>query len=119
MARQQAYRIATAMLCAAFALASCGSVTSRDKRLRFDGVPFRTSSKALDKKVSLARFQVVVKNALQSTEGARQAVLHEATTYCIENYGLSDIDWPVDPLDPEQELLLDGDDAVYTGTCDA
>lgn len=119
MARKQAYRIATAMLCAGVALASCGSVTSRDKRVSYDGVPFRTSSKALNKKVTLSQFEVVVKNALRSPKGARQAVHHEATAYCIENYGLSDIIWSVDPLDPEQELHLDGGNAVYTGMCDA
>lgn len=119
MARKQAYRVATALLCTAFVVAGCGSVTSRDKRVSYDGVLFRTSAKAVNRKVTLAEFKVVVKNALRSPKGARQAALHEATGYCIENYGSSDILWSVDPLDPEQDLPLDGDDAVYVGTCDA
>ena len=119
MARKQAYRVAAVLLCTAFAVASCGSVTSRDKRVHYDGVPFKTSAKALNKKATLADFQIVVKDALRSPKGARLAVVHEATTYCIENYGSSDILWPIDPMDEEQDLRLDGGDAVYQGMCDA
>lgn len=119
MAKKQIYRIGVVSLCAAMVLASCGSVTSRDKRVRYDGVPFKTSSKAVNKKVSRADFEVTVKNALRSEKGARAAALHEGTTYCIEYYGTSDIIWAVDPLNTDQPLQLDGSNAVYTGMCNA
>ncbi len=117
MALLRTYLGRTVLLCAGLALAGC-SATSKSDRPRYDGVAFRTSAKALNKKVSLAKFQVVVRDALRAPEGARKAAHHEGTTYCITNYGLSDIRWTVDPLDPETELVLSGKDAVYQGTCD-
>lgn len=110
--------VATAAICATLVVAGCGA-KAKDDRTRYDGIPFRASAKALNKKESLAEFRVVVKNALRSERGARLAAHHEGISYCIANYGLSDITWQNDPTDVETALVLDGDNAIFEGTCDA
>ena len=98
-------------------LGGCGS-SFKDRTL-YDGVAFKTKAKAVDKKVSLAAFRVEVAKASQSYEGARLAAHHAGVTYCLTDagYGTSQIVWDVEPYDPEAELRLDGDTAIFHGTC--
>ncbi|KPD12550.1 hypothetical protein [Phaeobacter sp. 11ANDIMAR09] len=104
----------TAALLSATVLAGC---TDKDSRPVFDGVAFRTKASVVDKKVSRAVFDAVVFDVAASPLGAREALRYAGTTYCIEQYGTSKIDWQVDLEDPEAPLPRDGDNAVLRGTC--
>ncbi|MEP1327444.1 hypothetical protein [Pseudophaeobacter sp.] len=105
----------TLALACAGVLAGCSE--SRKNLPVFDGVAFRTSAAAVDKKVSRAVFEAQVRNAPASLEGAREAGRFAGTRYCIENYGTSKIDWAIDIDDPATPLPLDGDILVLQGTC--
>lgn len=107
-----------ALVASAGLLVGCGK--SLSERTFYDGVPFKTKAKPVDKKVSLADFRVEVFKASQSYKGARLAAHHAGVTYCLSDagYGTSEITWDVDPFDPEADLRLDGDTAVFHGTCD-
>jgi len=78
---------------AASMLASCGAVDRlRPKKgLYFDGHLFRAKAQKVGD--DRAEFAVTVPRASQSAEGAREAGRHAAVTYCIKEYGRSEIDW--------------------------
>ncbi len=103
---------------AGLALTACGKI-NESKRERFDGVPFRVSAKAINKKETLANFVVKVVDATKSQRGALEAAHHEATRYCIENYGTSKFDWTNITVGEEgaYALQLDKGDGIFTGTC--
>lgn len=96
------------------ALAACTDPAK--KAPPFDGIYFKAKARAVDKKVTRSVFTVEVKRATQSVEGAREAGRYEATRYCIENYGTSDIIWAVGP--DSAALTLAGDALILKGTCD-
>lgn len=106
------------MALSAAALTSCD--TFKSKRPFYDGVQFNIKTKPVDKKASRADFTVEVDDAGLSLEGARQAAYHAGVTYCLSKagYGSSDIDWDVDPNDPESQLRLVDGAAVFQGKCD-
>ncbi|WP_372609945.1 hypothetical protein [Aquicoccus sp.] len=96
-------------------LAGCG-VTDRMRanQVAFDGVEFRPrSEQAGDEREA---FTITVPRASQSPEGARLAGAHEATRYCIENYGRSDLEWDVGPED--EGLVVENDTLTLQGRCD-
>lgn len=103
------------VLTAAGLLAGCGG--GKDTLPVFDGVQFRSSSSSVDKKISRALFEVEVKEAQASLEGAREAVRFEGTRYCIENYGTSKVDWQTDLDNAQVPLTLVKGTAVVRGTC--
>ena len=104
------------VLALALVAAGCGKtrdlVTGREK-LAFDGQYFRSSLSA--SKEDRASFSVEVRDAAKSLDGAREAGRHEATKYCIEQYGTSRVDWANGP-DSEEITLLDGS-AMFSGVC--
>ncbi|MEL0435987.1 hypothetical protein [Phycobacter sp. K97] len=106
-----------ALAAAGALLMGCGS-SFKDRTL-YDGIAFKAKAKPVDKKVSRADFRVEVSKASQSYKGARLAAHHAGVTYCLTDagYGTSEIVWDVDPYDPDAELRLDGDTAVFHGTC--
>ncbi|KIC20967.1 hypothetical protein [Leisingera sp. ANG-Vp] len=104
-----------ASMLAAAALAACGSSTNN--RPLYDGVPFKAKAKPVDKKTSRAVFQVEIKGADRSVKGAREAADHAGTTYCVTNYGSSNIAWVIDPADEEAQLTLTDGRATFQGTC--
>lgn len=106
---------AKAALVAGVVLAIAGC-TAKDRRLAFDGHFFRAKSEAVDKDNRRA-FVVTVQNAGQSLDGARQAGAHEATFYCIANYGNSRIKWSAGPDLPDANLIFDKDALVLRGEC--
>ncbi|KUP93833.1 hypothetical protein [Tritonibacter horizontis] len=99
-------------------LVSCGKL-NEDKYPRFDGVPFRVSAKAINKRETLADFRVEVADATRSQSGAYAAADHAAKSYCIENYGTSKFDWTNITVGPDGSygLHLDNGAGVFTGTC--
>lgn len=99
-----------------------GAACSKVNTSRFPvygGVPFHAKVKAVDKKATLADFQVTVAQAARSPKGAYEAAEHTATSYCIEKYGTSLFEWSNLSTDAEGAPILtyDRDRAVFLGTC--
>lgn len=94
------------------ALAAC---TDSKNRIAFDGQYFRAKVSKVDKQRDV--FVVTVKDPAKSIDGARAAALHEATAYCVENFGTSQIIWQVDPADDEAPVTVDGNELSYQGRC--
>ena len=89
---------------AASVLASCGATERlRSKKgLFFDGHQFRTRAEQVGEEHE--EFAVSVFRASQSVAGAREAGRHAAVTYCIKQYGRSEIDWAAGQ-GPDDEAL--------------
>ncbi len=103
-------------VCVVALAAGCNRVKKED-RILFDGFYFPTKASAVDKKATLSQFDVQVKDAGSSIEGAREAGRYAGTRYCIEKYGSSDIIWSVGPdSDPSQLRVVDGA-LNLRGTC--
>lgn len=112
------YRMAVPLAClAAVALVSACGTTASNNRVLYDGVPFKAKAKPVDKKTSLALFQVEIKGADRSVTGAREAAAHAGTKYCVLNYGSSKIAWAADPTDETAPLTLTDGRAIFQGTC--
>lgn len=85
------------------------------ERYPFNGAYFDAKAGPIDKKQSRAAFVVNVAQASQSLDGARRAGEYEATRYCIENYGTSDVLWAAGP---ETAGISEADMLTLQGTCD-
>lgn len=96
----------------AVALTACGPDADD---ILFDGQFFRTKIKT--ERGSRESFVVTAKPVQASLEGAREAARYEATIYCVNRYGRSDIIWAVGPESPDEELPIDGDTLTLTGQC--
>lgn len=102
------------LLTVCVALVACDNL--RKDKLSFDGQFFRTkASKAGDNR---RVFTVDVRPVSASIEGAQEAGRHEATKYCIENFGNSVVIWQVGPDDAPESYVFDGDGLVLSGTCE-
>ena len=67
-----------------------------ENRVAFDGFMFNSKLKVgLNKK----DFEITVLRANRSLSGAKESGLYEATIYCINKFGTSDIVWDLDPED--------------------
>lgn len=97
---------------ALLALAGCGG---DDQRVAFDGHFFKTKLSKVDGQRDV--FQVTVKDAAKSVEGARAAARYEAVKYCVGNYGSSDIIWTLGPDAPASALRIDGAALTFQGRC--
>lgn len=93
-------------------LAGC---TAQEDKIAFDGKYFRTKLSKVDGQRDV--FTLLVKNASQSIDGAREAARYEATVYCVNTYGSSDITWAVGPDAPAENLRLNGDSLTFSGSC--
>lgn len=98
-------------------ISACGTITSSEDRVLFDGQFFRAKAKAVDKKVSPTDFTVVVNNVSSSLDGAREAGRFEGTKYCVQNFGSSRITWKVGPDSEPQNLRVSDDKLTLAGTC--
>ncbi|MDQ2091449.1 hypothetical protein [Marimonas arenosa] len=100
-------------------LASCGAVDRlRPKKgLYFDGHQFRARAQQVGEERE--DFAVTVARASQSAEGAREAGRHAAVTYCIEQFGRSEIDWATGqgPDDEGLASRIVDDKLTFTGRC--
>lgn len=101
------------VLIAALLLSAC--TERKADRIAFDGQFFRTSSKKLDK--DRMDFEVTVRGASASIEGAVAAGEYEATRYCIGNFGTSNVAWINGPDGGDGRLSVSNDRLVLTGTC--
>ncbi|MGJ8625449.1 MAG: hypothetical protein ACSHXB_00705 [Sulfitobacter sp.] len=89
-----------------------GCVAQKDQIL-FDGKYFRAKVSKINKQRDV--FQVTVHGVTRSIDGAREAGRHAGNSYCVKNYGSSDIDWAVGP-DTEGLRVID-DKLIFQGTC--
>lgn len=100
-------------------LASCGAVQKlRPKKgLTFDGQKFRARAQQVGD--AREEFEVTVRQAGRSPKGAQQAALYEATRYCIENFGRSEIDWRPgqEPAEDAAAARVAGDRITLRGRC--
>jgi len=87
----------------------------RNDRIAFDGKFFRAKLSKVDGQRDV--FTVTVRNASQSLTGAREAARYEATVYCVNNYGSSDIKWVVGPDSPDSAMRLVDDSLTFQGAC--
>lgn len=99
------------ILCAGL-LAAC---TSAEDRIYFDGQLFNAKARAVDARIDV--FTVAVKPVSKSLKGAREAGLYEATVYCVNKYGSSDIIWAAGPDAPEGQLNINKDTLILQGRC--
>ncbi len=81
----------------------------------FDGIEFRQKSAPVDRKTP-RNFEVSVRPVSASLEGAREAAKYEATRYCVNRYGNSDLKWDNDP--DGEALLVRDDTLILQGRCD-
>jgi outer membrane murein-binding lipoprotein Lpp len=93
-------------------LAGCAN---DEGRVAFDGHFFRAKVSKVDGQRDV--FQVRVKDAAQSIDGARAAARYEATKYCVGLYGNSDIIWTLGPDAPTSALRMDGGARTFQGRC--
>ncbi|MBY6166459.1 lipoprotein [Pseudooceanicola nitratireducens] len=105
-------------LVAVTALTACGRKGNNNmfgNRQSFDGQYFRVK---LDKdRANRAAFVVTVNDAGRSVLGAREAARHRANTYCIRQYGRSDLTWDVSPDVEDADLPIVNGALVLSGEC--
>ncbi len=82
------YRLGAVALLALALVAGC---TERKERVLFDGNYY--PGKARGEREDRRDFTATVRRAGRGIEGAQKAAVHEATRYCIENFGTSEIAW--------------------------
>lgn len=99
-------------LVAAVALTGCNN---REDQIAFDGQYFSSRAKKVDG--ARDQFEVTVKPFSASADGARAAGLYEATRYCIDLYGSSDIIWERGPDAEEGTMQVAGDTLSLRGAC--
>ena len=99
-----------------FILVGCSNPLEPDgNKVTFDGYYF--SSKLTRNKLDDRSFDLTVRRANRSLSGAREAGRYEATSFCIKNFGTSDIKWVLGPDD--QSNGLTGKVLKLSGQCDA
>ena len=94
-------------------VAACSGTTRNVNAVKFDGHYFagRASKSSLDPH----GFFVRIRNAAKSIAGAREAARYEATIYCIEQFGTSDIIWSIGPDD--EAISLSNRSLTLAGRC--
>ncbi|WP_424986050.1 hypothetical protein [Microbulbifer sp. S227A] len=95
---------------------ACGR--DNPNRVAFDGVIFKSKTKAVDKKVSRADFTSTIYKVSQSLDGAREAARYQGTIYCVTNYGTSRIAWTIGPDTEPGRLAVVDNNITFRGKCD-
>lgn len=107
------YRLIGAALLGLALVAGC---SEREERVLFDGNYY--PGKARGEKTDRRDFTASVGRAGRGIEGAQQAALHEATSYCIATFGTSDIAWSGVADGQEGPVYIrSGDRVSVTGRC--
>ena len=110
----RALRASTVLVVVAgLALSAC---TKKSERILFNGNYYPTKAKAVGKS-DRRSFVVSVRRVDQGLAGAKEAGRHGGKTYCLQNYGTSEIEWAIGPDTPDTALELSGGRLVFRGTC--
>lgn len=105
-------RAIAALIMAGLALTACGP---SDDDISFDGHFF--NSRLNSDREDRAQFTVTTKPVSASLDGAREAARYEATVYCVNRFGLSDVDWVVGPDDESDTFTIKDDTLLLQGRC--
>ena len=101
------------------AIALCAGLTagctSPEDRILFDGQFFTSKIRKVERQIDV--FAVTVKPVSRSLKGAREAGRYEATVYCVNTYGSSDVIWTAGPDAPEGQLNIEKDTLTLQGRC--
>ncbi|SLN15301.1 hypothetical protein ROG8370_00404 [Roseovarius gaetbuli] len=103
---------AVMMTLAVLMLAGC---TERSERAIFDGNYYPPKTRA--EKEDRRNFTASVRRASRGIEGAQKAALHEATRYCLESFGTSEIKWSGVAKGEGPVYGRSGDTVSVTGRC--
>ena len=95
-------------------VAGCSGTIRNVNAVKFDGHYF--AGRASKSSVDPYDFSVRIRNAAKSIAGAREAARYEATIYCIEQFGTSDIIWSIGPED--EAISLSNGSLTLAGRCD-
>lgn len=97
-------------------LALVAGCTDREDRVLFDGNYY--PGKARGEKADRRDFTASVRHAGRGIEGAQKAAVHEATSYCIVDFGTSEIAWAGVSEGQEGPVYArSGDRVSVTGRC--
>ncbi|MEM9576076.1 MAG: hypothetical protein AAF999_03575 [Pseudomonadota bacterium] len=105
-------RLVFFLLGATLGLTACGP---DDDDILFDGQFFR--SKVKTERSTPDEFVVTSSPVSASLLGAREAARYEATVYCVNRFGRSDIIWAVGPDSPDEQLPISGNTLTLQGRC--
>ena len=95
-------------------VAGCSGTIRNVNAVKFDGHYF--AGRASKSSVDPHGFSVRIRNAAKSIAGAREAARYEATIYCIEQFGTSDIIWSIGP--DNEAISLSNGSLTLAGRCD-
>ena len=107
-------RALATVLVASTLVAGCSGTIRNVNAVKFDGHYF--AGRASKSTVDPHGFSVRIRNAAKSIAGAREAARYEATIYCIEQFGTSDIIWSIGPDD--EAISLSNGSLTLAGRCD-
>ena len=110
--RRQLRALATVVV-ASTLVAACSGTTRNVNAVKFDGHYF--AGRASKNSADPHGFSVRIRNAAKSIAGAREAARYEATIYCIEQFGTSDIIWSIGPDD--EAISLSNRSLTLAGRC--
>ncbi|MEQ8899982.1 MAG: hypothetical protein RID11_06690 [Roseovarius sp.] len=100
----------------ALSLVMLAGCADREERVIFDGNYYPAKSKG--EKAERRDFTASVRRVSRGPEGAQKAVLHEATRYCLQNFGTSEIAWADVPAGGEGPVYArSGDSLSVSGRC--
>lgn len=102
----------TGLVIAVALMAGC---TPADERIQFDGQFYNAKLRKVDRQRDV--FTVTVRPVSRSVAGAREAGAYEATVYCVNTFGSSDIIWSAGPDAPDGELRIENDTLTLLGRC--
>lgn len=101
-------------------LASCGVIQNGTRALSGNRQTFNGqlySAKLQKDAERPERFVVSVGNLDRGLEGAAEAGRYEAYTYCLKQFGLTDIKWSLGPDVPQQSLRITDGRLSLQGEC--
>ena len=106
-------RALATVLFASTLVAACSGTMRNVNAVKFDGHYF--AGRASKNSADPHDFSVRIRNAAKSIAGAREAARYEATIYCIEQFGTSDIVWSIGPDD--EAISLSNRSLTLAGRC--
>lgn len=103
------------LFAAALSLSACGQREGVTKREISNQLPYRAKLKAPRKS---REFEVTVRARGASLQQVRESARYPATEHCLKRYGVSDVDWDLDPVSGDWRIQrFSSGDLVVSGRC--